>query len=121
MARDATCEGKSDIVRRGGVRLGDRLDEDKLETLRAWGSGLSSDARDEVRAAGKAILLLIEEIDHLHVDIWKARAGAEVERSGMEGELEPPPAEPAEAERSGFDSALRWRLAGFRHRRSPAD
>ena len=34
----------------------DRLDEQKLEMLKAWGDGLSSDKRDELRAAGKAIL-----------------------------------------------------------------
>ena len=51
----------------------DRLDEQKLEMLRAWGDGLSSDQRDELRAAGKAILMLIEEIELLNVDLWHAR------------------------------------------------
>lgn len=51
----------------------DRLDEEKLEMLRAWGEGLSSDGRDELRAAGKAILLLIEEVELLNVDLWHAR------------------------------------------------
>ena len=60
----------------------DRLDEQKLEMLRAWGDGLSSDKRDELRAAGKAIIMLIEEIELLNVDLWHARepgpdAGAE--------------------------------------------
>lgn len=43
--------------------------------LGAWGAGLSADARDEVRAAGKAIVLLIDEIERLHVDLWNAKAG----------------------------------------------
>ncbi|HLM37535.1 MAG TPA: hypothetical protein VK287_07110 [Gaiellaceae bacterium] len=51
----------------------DRLDEHKLEMLRAWGEGLASDKRDELRAAGKAILMLIEEIELLNVDLWHAR------------------------------------------------
>ena len=51
----------------------DRLDEQKLEMLRAWGDGLSSDKRDELRAAGKAILMLIEEVELLNVDLWHAR------------------------------------------------
>ena len=51
----------------------DRLDEQKLEMLKAWGDGLSSDKRDELRAAGKAILMLIEEIELLNVDLWHAR------------------------------------------------
>jgi hypothetical protein len=58
---------------RGRSLLTDRLDEQKLEMLRAWGEGLSSDQREELRAAGKAILLLIEEIELLNVDLWHAR------------------------------------------------
>ena len=51
-----------------------RLDETKIETLRNWGEGLSADPRDEVRAAGRAITLLVEEIERLNVDLWNARA-----------------------------------------------
>jgi hypothetical protein len=54
--------------------LSGRLDEYKIEQLRSWGVGLSKDANDEIRATGKAILLLIEEIDRLHVDLWNAKA-----------------------------------------------
>ena len=43
----------------------DRLDEERLEILRSWGIGLASDDREELRAAGKAITVLIEEIDRL--------------------------------------------------------
>ncbi len=52
-----------------------RLDEEKIETLRAWGEGLQADLREEVRAAGRAITLLVEEIERLNVDLWNARAG----------------------------------------------
>jgi hypothetical protein len=52
----------------------DRLDEERLEILRSWGIGLASDDREELRAAGKAITVLIEEIDRLQVDLWNARA-----------------------------------------------
>ncbi len=55
---------------------GHRLDEEKLETLRSWGAGLSADGRDELRAAGKAILILVEEIDRLQVDLWRSHDGA---------------------------------------------
>jgi hypothetical protein len=52
----------------------DRLDEERLEILRSWGAGLSaSDGREELRAAGKAITVLIEEIEMLQVDLWNAR------------------------------------------------
>ena len=51
----------------------DRLDEERLEILRSWGAGLSGDEREELRAAGKAITVLIDEIDRLQVDLWNAR------------------------------------------------
>src|SRR6476620_5019810 len=52
----------------------DRLDEERLEILRSWGAGLSADHREELRAAGKAITVMIEEIDRLQLDLWHARA-----------------------------------------------
>ena len=59
-------------------RVVERLDEERLETLRNWGAGLSSSARDELRAAGKAILMLVDEIDRLEADLWNARAEAKL-------------------------------------------
>jgi hypothetical protein len=55
----------------------ERLDEERLETLREWGAGLSTSARDELRAAGKAILMLVDEIDRLQADVWNERAAAQ--------------------------------------------
>src|SRR5215207_7821383 len=46
----------------------------KLDQLRRWGSGLAGADSEELRATGKAILLLIEEIEALHVDLWHAKA-----------------------------------------------
>ena len=74
----------------------DRLDEERLEILRSWGAGLASDDREELRAAGKAITVLIEEIDHLQVDLWSARVE------------QPAPAEPLVVATQG--TALRDRL-----------
>jgi hypothetical protein len=54
----------------------ERLDEERIEMLRSWGEGLSTSDRDELRAAGRAILMLIEEIDRLEADVWHARAAA---------------------------------------------
>jgi len=51
----------------------ERLDEAKIETLRTWGEGLRTDPREEVRAAGRAITLLVEEIERLNIDLWHAR------------------------------------------------
>jgi hypothetical protein len=50
-----------------------RLDEEKLEALRAWGEALRQSNGEELAATGRAILMLVEEIDQLHVDLWHAR------------------------------------------------
>jgi hypothetical protein len=57
----------------GRTDLSERLDENKIDQLRRWGSGLAQAESDELRATGKAILLLIEEIEALHVDLWNAK------------------------------------------------
>jgi hypothetical protein len=71
--------------------MDERLDEQKIETLQGWAEGLLRDERSELRAAAKAILLLVEEIEHLHVDLWHARDGADVETSAVETSAEVPP------------------------------
>jgi hypothetical protein len=78
----------------------DRLDEERLEILRSWGAGLASDDREELRAAGKAITVLIEEIDRLQVDLWSAKVE---ERESF-----------APRVASGQGTALRERLARIR-------
>lgn len=50
-----------------------RLDEEKLEALRSWGERLRESGGEESTAVGRAILMLVEEIDRLHVDVWHAR------------------------------------------------
>jgi hypothetical protein len=57
--------------------LSDRLDESKIEQLRAWGTGLTASGGADLRATGKAILMLIEEIERLHIDLWNARSTQE--------------------------------------------
>jgi hypothetical protein len=57
-----------------------RLDEEKLEALRGWGERLRAAGGEESGAVGRAILMLVEEIDRLHVDLWHAR----MEPSGEE-------------------------------------
>lgn len=84
----------------------DRLDEERIEILRSWGLGLASDDREELRAAGKAITVLIDEIDRLQVDLWNARAR---EPGPAEREREP---EPPVTTTQG--TALRDRLARIR-------
>jgi hypothetical protein len=79
--------------------MADRLDSEQIELLRAWGAGLATDERDEVRAAGKAITLLVDEIDRLNIDLWNLRAGDQ-----------PPPLPPADVTEPALGSALRDRL-----------
>jgi hypothetical protein len=62
------------------------LDVDKLSLLGKWAEGLQRDQRAEVAAAGKAILMLIEEVERLHVVIWDGR---------LNPSREPEPEEPA--------------------------
>ncbi len=68
---------------------GAELDAEKLAVLRRWGTGLQTDGREEVSAAGRAILLLIEEIERLHVLVWDRRLYPDVPV--------PPPSSPAKA------------------------
>jgi hypothetical protein len=100
-----------------------RLDDEKLETLRGWGTGLAADGRDEFRAAGKAILILIDEIERLQVDVWHAQDGSaadapprttsEEHSLGSVAESVLAPVEPA----AELDSTLRMRVRRLLDRR----
>ena len=50
-----------------------RLDEEKLEALRSWGERLRQASGEEYAAVGRAILMLTDEIDRLHIELWHAR------------------------------------------------
>jgi hypothetical protein len=52
------------------------LDDDKLSMLAKWAAGLRDDHRPEVAAAGRAIEMLIDEVERLNVLIWERRLGA---------------------------------------------
>jgi hypothetical protein len=49
------------------------LDDDKLSMLAKWAAGLRDDPRAEVAAAGRAIEMLIDEVERLQVLIWERR------------------------------------------------
>jgi hypothetical protein len=49
------------------------LDEDKLDALRQWARGLRQLEREESAAAGRAMLMLIEELERLRLELWRAR------------------------------------------------
>ena len=50
-----------------------QLDEDKLEALRRWGQGLQQVGDEASAAAGRAILMLIAEIEQLQIDLELVR------------------------------------------------
>jgi hypothetical protein len=56
-----------------------RLDEERLEELRSWGERLRRSGGEESAAVGRAILMLVEEIDRLHIELWHARIQPSVE------------------------------------------
>jgi hypothetical protein len=49
------------------------LDEEKLETLRRWGQGLRETRDEGSAAAGRAILLLIEEVERSRLELLRTR------------------------------------------------
>lgn len=89
-----------------------RLDEEKLEALRAWGQGLRQAEGEELAATGRAILMLVEEIDRLHVELWHARLRMQ------EADPEPTQERPAEEEEP-VGSALQGRLRRVLRRDPP--
>jgi hypothetical protein len=113
-----------------------RLDEEKLEALRSWGERLRQAGGEESAAVGRAILMLVEEIDRLHIELWHARiqpsGGTPVETDGPSEDEEEPvasslharlqrllrrdPASPAgqsvsDADEDGASSAKAWMAA----------
>jgi hypothetical protein len=90
-----------------GSPLSDRLDEVKIEQLRAWGAGLFADGNQEFRATGRAILLLIEEIERLHVDLWTVKTTQEQDQPAQAGDGDV---------QASVDRTLRARLSRVRGR-----
>lgn len=109
----------------------DGLDAEKLQILGRWAEGLRADQRDELAAAGRAIELLIEEIERLHVLLWGrqlypeptvtletvwSRASGTVDGDG-DAAAEPGPEPEAPADDVG--ATLRRRLLRRFHSESP--
>jgi hypothetical protein len=80
-----------------------RLDEEKLEALRSWGERLRETGGEESAAVGRAILMLVDEIDRLHIELWHAHMQ---ESGGVPVETDPP----AEDEELPVASSLHARL-----------
>jgi hypothetical protein len=90
--------------------VNDRLDATKIEQLQGWAVRLAANGNDELRAAGKAILLLIEEIERSRVDV-NVETPEEPLLQQAQGEADDP------GERT-LDRTLRSRLSRIRDRSS---
>jgi hypothetical protein len=80
-----------------------RLDEDELEALRRWGLALQQAGREDLAPAGRAILMLLEEVERLRLEL----AGTRNEPPRRE---ESPSGDAAAQTRETFASTLRGRL-----------
>ena len=49
--------------------MADQIDEEKLAQIRAWAQTMLVDERPELRAAGRGLLLMADEVERL----WEAR------------------------------------------------
>jgi hypothetical protein len=114
IASTAALPGAMPVRRSYTGPIDGRLSEAKLDQLRAWGTGLSAHDSPDVRATGKAILMLIEEIERLHVDLWSAKAASPEGQPQLE--TIPAPLEPSiDLEESGqMAKTLRARLRALR-------
>ena len=75
--------------------MSEHLDEEKLLALTRWSASLQGDARAEVAAAGRAIAMLVEEVDRLQRLVGLTRA---VDALSPPDELLSPPEDEAAAE-----------------------
>ena len=82
------------------------LTREQIDILQGWGVGLEgSGASDELRAAGRAIRLLVEHVDDLERNRWHERAGISDRIEGA-----PPVEHPQAAAERSFLGALSERL-----------
>ena len=84
----------------------DRLDEERIEILKKWGADLATDTREQLRAAGKAITILIHEIERLQDNTQRARGAPLNDASKVEVGQEPFEAESSQS----LGTSLRERL-----------
>jgi hypothetical protein len=92
-----------------------RLDDEKLEALRSWGERLQESGGEESAAVGRAILMLVEEIDRLHVDVWHARM-KQAPRDYVPADQSPAAEEPAPNPSPDVDQAVTSSLQARLHR-----
>lgn len=88
------------------------MDEEQLATLRTWADGLARDVRPEVAAAGKAIVMLVDDVEELHVELWNVRHELEQALRDVEAG-----GQPADELQEPVTEALRRRLLRLVRRR----
>ena len=66
-----------------------RLEDDRLEELRRWGRGLRETGGEEQAAAGRAILMLIEEVERLRLELLREQSTREDLASTLRERLAP--------------------------------
>lgn len=90
--------------------MSEQLDEEKLQALSRWSASLQGDARAEVAAAGRAIAMLVEEVDRLQRLIRLTGAvdalSSEPEPEASEPEPEPEPERALTPEQRSFRERL---------------
>lgn len=91
-----------------------QLDEEKLEALRSWGERLRQAGGEEYAAVGRAILMLVEEIDRLYIELWHARMQPS-ERAPLGTD------QAAEVHEEPVASSLHGRLQKVLHRHGSSD
>ena len=89
------------------------MNEDEFAALRAWGEGLRSDEREEVRAAGRAIVMLADEVERLQVALWHAADDATTRNARHEPRANAEDATSPPEETASVNEHLRRRLRRF--------
>jgi|SRR5215211_2722738 len=87
------------------------VDEDQFEAVRQWGEGLQGDPREEISAAGKAIVLLAAEVERLERELWSVKTAVVDLTSADNGVHDVSP--PDEGEAGTVDATLRARARQF--------
>ena len=87
------------------------MDEDQFEAVRQWGEGLQGDPREEISAAGKAIVLLSAEVERLERELWSLKTAVVDPASADDGVPDVTP--PDEEETGTVDATLRARAREF--------
>jgi hypothetical protein len=89
--------------------MADPLDAERIEALRTWGTSLAKDSDEAFRAAGRAILILIDEVERLRPLARQAPDGEE--QTFVRGRNGVPLQEPVEVVSSqSLGTSLRERL-----------